>query len=195
MPALSPALVPDVLPAVMPQVPAVPEFLPALPAAPALPSRVPADLPPEGRQALAAALAGPVPGTQPKTAGKVLLPDDVVPLTLDEAGVARFPGLPRSMPDRRDPRGRRLPLDYLLALRAASPAGPHRGSWPRRTRRRSAAPAGRSRTARSPRPRDGDRRRCRRRSRTSCHPPELSEPPTRHNITPSGPGGRRVRGL
>jgi predicted transposase YbfD/YdcC len=64
MPALSRALVPEVLPAVMPLLPAAPEFLPAAPAVPVLPSRVPADFPAQGRQALAAAVAGPVPGAQ-----------------------------------------------------------------------------------------------------------------------------------
>ncbi|MGH3172521.1 MAG: hypothetical protein ACRDPF_01465, partial [Streptosporangiaceae bacterium] len=59
MPVPSRVPVPEVLPAVMPQLPAVPEFVPAAPAAPALPSRVPADLPAAGREALAAALAGP----------------------------------------------------------------------------------------------------------------------------------------
>ena len=122
MPALSPALIPEVLPAVMPRFPEVPEFLPAPPATPVLPSRVPADLPPEGREALAAALAGPVPGTQRKTAGKMVLPDDVAPLTWDDVEIARFLGFLRSMSDRRDPRGRRLPLNYLVAIAVAAGA-------------------------------------------------------------------------
>ena len=122
MPALSPALIPEVLPAVMPWFPEVPEFLPAPPAAPVLPSRVPADLPPEGREALAAALAGPVPGAQRKSPGKTVLPDDVAPLTWDDAEIARFLGFLRSMSDRRDPRGRRLPLNYLVAIAVAAGA-------------------------------------------------------------------------
>jgi len=111
-----PALVPDVLPAVMPVLPAVPEFLPAAPAVPVLPSGVPADLPAEGREALAAALAGPVPGAQRKAPGKTILPGDDMLLAWDDAGLARFLGFLRSMSDRRDHRGRRLPLDYLTAV-------------------------------------------------------------------------------
>src|SRR5580693_5696866 len=83
MPVMRRDLVPEVLPAVMTQVPAVPELLPAAPEVPVLPSRVPVDLPAEGREALAAALAGPVPGTQRKAAGRLLLPDDENPLDWD----------------------------------------------------------------------------------------------------------------
>lgn len=116
MPSPCRALVPETLPAVMPDLPAVPEFLPAVPAAPALPSRVPADLPAAGRRALAAALAGPVPGAQRKGPGTTVLPGDGDALAWDDAELARFSGFLRSMPDRRDPRGRRLPLDYLTAV-------------------------------------------------------------------------------
>ena len=117
MPLLSRAPVPDVLPAVMPDLPAVPEFLPAAPAAPALPSRVPADLPAKGREALAAALAGPVPGAQRGAPGETVLPgDDDGALAWDDAGLVRFCGFLRSMSGRRDHRGRRIPLDYLVAV-------------------------------------------------------------------------------
>jgi hypothetical protein len=68
-----------------PVVPAVPEFLPAAPVTPALPSRVPADLPAEGREALAAVLAGPVSGAQRKAAGKPVLPEEDTPLAWDDA--------------------------------------------------------------------------------------------------------------
>ena len=122
MPVMRRALVPEVLPAVMPDRPEVPEFLPAAPPEPVLPSRVPADLPAEGRAALAAALAGPVPGAQRKSPGKTVLPDDVAPLTWDDAEMARFLGFLCSMSDRRDPRGRRLPLDYLVAVAVAAGA-------------------------------------------------------------------------
>ena len=118
----SPCPVPVLLPEVMPLVPAVPEFLPAAPAAPALPSRVPADLPAAGREALAAALACPPPGAQRKAPGKAVLPDNGTPLAWDDAGMTRFPGFLRSMSDRRDPRGRRLPLDYLAAVAVAAGA-------------------------------------------------------------------------
>jgi hypothetical protein len=93
-----------------------------MPPAPVLPSRVPADLPAEGRQALAAALAGPLPGAQRKTPGKTVLPGDDSPLAWDDAELARFCGFLRSMSDRRDPRGRRLPLDYLVAVAVAAGA-------------------------------------------------------------------------
>jgi predicted transposase YbfD/YdcC len=122
MPVPSRVLVPEVLPAVMPQLPAVPEFLPAAPAALVLPSRVPADLPAEGRRELAAALAGPLPGAQRKAPGKTILPDDGSPLAWDDAEMTRFLGFLRSMSDRRDPRGRRLPLDYLVAVAVAAGA-------------------------------------------------------------------------
>ena len=122
MPVPSRVLAPDVLPAVMPQLPAVPEFLPAAPAAPVLPSRVPADLPAEGRRELAAALAGPLPGAQRKAPGKTILPGDDSPLAWDDAELARFCGFLRSMSDRRDHRGRRLPLDYLAAIAVAAGA-------------------------------------------------------------------------
>jgi hypothetical protein len=122
VPVMCRALVPEVLPAVMPERPDVPEFLPAAPPEPVLPPQVPADLPAEGRAALAAALAGPLPGAQRKTGGKTVLPDDVTPLAWDDAEIARFLGFLRSMSDRRDPRGRRLPLDYLVALAVAAGA-------------------------------------------------------------------------
>jgi hypothetical protein len=122
MPVMCRALVPEVLPAVMPQVPVVPEFLPAPPAVPVLPSRVRADLPVAGREALAAALAGPVPRMQCKAAGKTVLPDDITPLTWDDAELGRFLGFLRTMSDQRDHRGRRLPLDYLVAVAVAAGA-------------------------------------------------------------------------
>src|SRR5215471_7031798 len=102
MPALSRALVPEVLPAVMPPVPVAPEFLPAAPAVPVLPSQVPADLPAEGRQALAAALAGPVPGAQRRAPGKTVLPgDDDDSLAWDDARLAQFLRFLRSLSDQR----------------------------------------------------------------------------------------------
>ncbi|MGH3123145.1 MAG: ISAs1 family transposase [Streptosporangiaceae bacterium] len=122
MPVPSRVLIPDVLPVVMPQLPAVPEFVPAAPAGLALPSRVPADLPAAGREALAAALAGPVPGAQRKAPGTPVLPGDDSPLAWDDAEMRRFLGFLRSMSDRRDPRGRRLPLDYLTAVAVAAGA-------------------------------------------------------------------------
>jgi predicted transposase YbfD/YdcC len=122
MPVPSRALIPEVLPAVMPQLPAVPEFLPAAPAVPVLPSRVPADLSAAGREALAAALAGPLPGAQHKAPGETVLPGDDSPLAWDDAEMARFLGFLRSMSDRRDPRGRRIPLDYLTAVAVAAGA-------------------------------------------------------------------------
>jgi hypothetical protein len=122
MPSPCPLLVPDVLPAVMPCLPAVPEFVPAAPAVPVLPSPVPADLPAEGREALARALAGPVPGTQRKAAGKLVLPGDDTPLAWDDAELTRFCGFLRSMSDQRDHRGRRIPLGYLTAVAVAAGA-------------------------------------------------------------------------
>ncbi|HUY45651.1 MAG TPA: hypothetical protein VMV92_07980 [Streptosporangiaceae bacterium] len=122
MPVPSRVLIPEVLPAVMPQLPAVPEFLPAAPAVPVPPFRVPADLPAAGREALAAALAGPVPSARRKAPGETVLPGGDSPLARDDAGMARFPGFLRSMSDRRDPRGRRIPLDYLTAVAVAAGA-------------------------------------------------------------------------
>jgi predicted transposase YbfD/YdcC len=122
MPVMRRALVPEVLPAVMPDRPAVPDVLPAPLPEPVLPSRLPLDLPAEGRAALAAALAGPVPGAQRKAPGETVLPDDDSPLAWDDAGLARFCGFLRSMPDQRDHRGRRIPLDYLTAVAVAAGA-------------------------------------------------------------------------
>ena len=59
MPMPCRVLVPEVLPAVMPDVPAVPDVLPAPLPELVLPSRLPLDLPAEGRAALAAALERP----------------------------------------------------------------------------------------------------------------------------------------
>ena len=123
MPVPSRVPVPDVLPVVMVQVPAVPEFLPAAPAVPVLPSRVPAGLPVEGRQALAAALAGPVPGAQRRPPGEPVLPGaDDGPLAWDDARLAQFLRFLRSMSDQRDHRGRRIPLAYLTAVAVAAGA-------------------------------------------------------------------------
>lgn len=123
MPALSRALVPEVLPAVMPPVPGAPEFLPAAPAVPVLPSQVPADLPAEGQQALAAALAGPVPGAQRRAPGKTVLPGAYdAPLAWDDARLAQFLRFLRSLSDQRDHRGRRIPLAYLVAVAVAAGA-------------------------------------------------------------------------
>src|SRR5260370_26073882 len=122
MPVPSRVLIPEVLPAVMPQLPAVPEFLPAAPSVPVLPFRVPADLPAAGREALAAALAGPVPGAQRKAPGETVLPGGDSPLAWDDAEMARFLGFLRSMSHRRDPRGRPVPPDYLTPAPAAAGA-------------------------------------------------------------------------
>ncbi|HUZ35091.1 MAG TPA: hypothetical protein VMV17_02065 [Streptosporangiaceae bacterium] len=78
--------------------------------------------PAAGREALAAALAGPVPGAQRKAPGETVLPGDDSPLAWDDAEMARFLGFLRSMSDRRDPRGRRIPLDYLTAVAVAAGA-------------------------------------------------------------------------
>ena len=122
MPVLSRVPVPEVLPAVMPQLPAVPEFLPAAPAAPALPAALPADLPAAGLEALAAAMAGPVPGARRKPPGTMVMPGDDGPLAWDDAEVTRFCGFLRTMSDQRDHRGRRIPLDYLTAVAVAAGA-------------------------------------------------------------------------
>lgn len=67
-------------------------------------------------------MAGPVPGAQRKAPGRTVLPDEESLLTRDEAGLARLSGFLRSMSDRRDHRGRRLPLDYLVAVAVAADA-------------------------------------------------------------------------
>ena len=72
MPVLRRALVPEVLPAVMPDLPAVPEVLPGPLPDLVLPSRLPADLPAEGRAALAAALDGVLPGGQRADRGELV---------------------------------------------------------------------------------------------------------------------------
>jgi len=114
MPVLCRALVPEVLPAVMPDLPAVPEFLPAPPPELMLPSRLPADLPAEGRAVLAAALAGPLPAG--KRPGRGELVRESVPCRWDDAEIARLRGFLRTVDDLRGRQGRVYPLEYLLAL-------------------------------------------------------------------------------
>jgi len=118
MSSLCRALVPDVLPAVMPDVPAVPEFLPAPPPRLALPSWLPADLPAEGRAALAAALQGSLPVA--KAPGRGELVREAVPCRWDDAEAARLRGFLATAGDLRGKQGRVYPLGYLLALPLAA---------------------------------------------------------------------------
>jgi predicted transposase YbfD/YdcC len=118
MPVMCRALVPEVLPAVMPDLPAVPEFLPAPPPELVLPSRLPADLPAEGRAVLAAALAGQLPAG--KHPGQGELVRESVPCRWDDAEIARLRGFLRTVDDLRGRRGRLYPLEYLLALPLAA---------------------------------------------------------------------------
>ena len=106
--------VPEVLPAVMPQLPAVPEFLPAPPPALVLPERLPAGLPAEGRGALAAALAGEVPGRPRPGLGEVVR--EAAPARWDDAEIGRLCGFLGTVSDRRSRQGRSYPMGYLLAL-------------------------------------------------------------------------------
>jgi predicted transposase YbfD/YdcC len=118
MSVLCRALVPEVLPAVMPDLPAVPEFLPVPPPDLVLPSRLPADLPAEGRAVLAAALASPLPGgTCP---GRGELVREAVPCRWDDEEVARLRGFLRAVDDLRGRQGRVYPMEYLLALPLAA---------------------------------------------------------------------------
>ena len=114
MPVPCRALVPDVLPAVMPDLPAVPDVLPALPPELALPSRLPLDLPPEGRAALAAALEGPLPAGQRPERGELVR--ESVPSRWNDEEISRLRGFLRTVADRRGRQGRSYPLEYLLAL-------------------------------------------------------------------------------
>jgi predicted transposase YbfD/YdcC len=106
--------VPEVLPAVMPDVPAVPEFLPAPLPQLVLPSRVPADLPAEGRAVLAAALAGPLPAAKREEKGELVR--EAVPCRWDDAEIARLRGFLGAVEDLRGRQGRVYPLEYLAAL-------------------------------------------------------------------------------
>jgi hypothetical protein len=114
MPVPCRALVPEVLPAVMPDLPAVPDVLPALPPELALPSRLPLDLPPEGRAALAAALEGPLPAGQRPERGELVR--ESVPSRWNDEEISRLRGFLRTVADRRGRQGRSYPLEYLLAL-------------------------------------------------------------------------------
>ena len=69
MPVPCRSLVPEVLPAVMPDLPAVPDVLPAPPPELVLPSRLPLDLPAEGRATLAAALKARCPPGSARSEG------------------------------------------------------------------------------------------------------------------------------
>jgi hypothetical protein len=114
MPVLCHALVPEVLPAVMPDLPAVPAVLPAPLPDLVLPSRLPADLPAEGRAALAAALEGPLPAGQRPGRGEPVRGS--VPSRWDDSELARLRGFLRAVDDLRGRQGRVYPLEYLLAL-------------------------------------------------------------------------------
>jgi predicted transposase YbfD/YdcC len=114
MPVLCRALVPEVLPALMPDLPAVPEVLPAPLPDLVLPSRLPADLPAEGRAALAAALDGVLPGGQHADRGELVRGS--VPCRWNDEEIARLRGFLRTVDDLRGRQGRVYPLEYLLAL-------------------------------------------------------------------------------
>jgi hypothetical protein len=98
----------------MRQVPVVPEFLPAPPPALVLPERLPADLPSAGRAALAAALAGELPGRKRPDMGELVRGSG--PCRWDDAEIARLRGFLRTVADLRSRQGRSYPLDYLIAL-------------------------------------------------------------------------------
>ena len=98
----------------MPDLPAVPEVLPVPPPQLVLPTRLPLDLPAEGRAALAAALAGPVPGGQRQDRGELVRAAG--PACWDDAELARLRGFLRAVDDSRRRRGRLYPLEYVLAL-------------------------------------------------------------------------------
>jgi predicted transposase YbfD/YdcC len=102
----------------MPDLPAVPEFLPAPPPELALPSRLPADLPAEGRAVLAAALAGPLPAGKRPDRGELVR--ESVPCRWDDGEIARLRGFLRTVDDLRGRQGRVYPLEYLLALPLAA---------------------------------------------------------------------------
>src|SRR6266567_2491174 len=114
MPSSSRFPVPEVLPAVMRQLAVVPEFLPAPPPALVLPERLPADLPSAGRAALAAALAGELPGRKRPDMGELVRGSG--PCRWDDAESARLRGFLRTVADLRARQGRSYPLDYLIAL-------------------------------------------------------------------------------
>src|SRR5260370_42162349 len=99
MPVMCRALVREVLPAPLPLL--------------VLPARLPADLPTEGRAALAAALAGPVPGGRAERGDLARAAGQAC---WDEGEYARLRGVLEAGTDPRDPRGRVYPLSYLLAL-------------------------------------------------------------------------------
>ena len=80
-----------------------------------LPSRLPADLPAEGRAALAApALDGALPGGQRADRGELVRGS--VPCRWDDEEIARLRGFLRTVDDLRGRQGRVYPLEYLLAL-------------------------------------------------------------------------------
>jgi predicted transposase YbfD/YdcC len=79
-----------------------------------LPQHMPTRLPATCARELAAALA---PQRRQRTAGTPrATPHTAGPVVIDEAGCARLLGFLAQVRDRRDPRGRRYPLPYLLAL-------------------------------------------------------------------------------
>ena len=109
MPVMCRVPVPEVLPAVMPDLPLVPDVLPAPLPGLVLPSRLPADLPAQGRAALAAALDGPLPAGQ--RGGRGELVRETVPSAWDNAEAARLRGFLRTVEDLRGRRGRVYALE------------------------------------------------------------------------------------
>src|SRR6266498_2858116 len=99
MPVMCRALVLEVLPAVMPGLPVVPEVLPAPLPELVLPSRLPLDLPAQGRAALAAALDGALPGGQRADRGELVR--EPAPSCWDDSEIARLRGFLRAVDDLR----------------------------------------------------------------------------------------------
>ena len=118
MPVMCRVLVPEVLPVVLPVMPGGPGGAARGAAGPGAAGRLPADLPPAGRAALAAALAGAVPGGRQRDRGDLVRAAG--PACWDEGECARLPRFLDAVDDPRDRRGRAYPLRYLLALPLAA---------------------------------------------------------------------------
>ena len=83
-----------------------------------LPSRLPADLPAEGRAALAAALQSPLPAA--RAPGPAELVREAAPCRWDDEEMTRLHGFLARVGHLRGRQGRVYPLEYLLALLLAA---------------------------------------------------------------------------
>lgn len=110
---------PELIPACLVALAPLPQFLGGR--LPRLPEQIPGGLPLRAAREVADALAGDVPGRRDRRQAPIgghrdRAADMNAGMTIDTAECARLLGILAAVGDRRDPRGIRYPLPYLLAL-------------------------------------------------------------------------------